>query len=85
MYAQIFATADGWCRAYPMEKKSHAHEGLSLLFQREGVPNTMNMNNAREQIMGTFRKKCRERPEFMSNKLNLTHHGQMQPKLQSES
>jgi hypothetical protein len=41
-YAQIFATADGWCRAYPMAKKSLAHEGLSLLlFQREGVPNAM--------------------------------------------
>lgn len=34
-YAQIFATADGWCRAFPMSKKSLAHEGLSLLFQRE--------------------------------------------------
>jgi Reverse transcriptase (RNA-dependent DNA polymerase) len=59
-YAQIFATADGWCRAYPMEKKSEAHEGLSLLFQREGVPNTMIMDNAREQTMGLFRRKCRE-------------------------
>ena len=59
-YAQIFATPDGWCRAFPMKKKSLAHEGLSLLFQREGVPNTMVMDNAREQIMGEFRKKCRE-------------------------
>ncbi|KAI2500399.1 Reverse transcriptase (RNA-dependent DNA polymerase) [Fragilaria crotonensis] len=59
-YAQIFATADGWCRAYPIEKKSQAHEGLSLLFQREGVPNTMIMDGAREQTMGLFRKKCRE-------------------------
>ena len=59
-YAQIFATADGWCRAYPMEKKSEAHEGLSLLFQREGVPNTIIMDNAREQTMGLFRKKCRD-------------------------
>ena len=59
-YAQIFATSDGWCRAYPMRKKSLAHEALSLLFQREGVPNTMIMDNAREQIMGDFRKKCRE-------------------------
>ncbi|KAI2495111.1 Reverse transcriptase (RNA-dependent DNA polymerase) [Fragilaria crotonensis] len=59
-YAQIFATADGWCRAYPMERKSEAHEGLSLLFQREGVPNTIIMDGAREQTMGIFRKKCRE-------------------------
>ncbi len=59
-YAQVFATSDGWCRAYPMSKKSLAHEGLSLLFQREGVPNVMVMDGAREQTMGLFRKKCRE-------------------------
>jgi hypothetical protein len=59
-YAQIFATADGWCRAYPMKVKSEAHEGLSLLFQREGVPSTMVMDGAQEQVQGTFRKKCRE-------------------------
>ncbi|KAI2504427.1 Reverse transcriptase (RNA-dependent DNA polymerase) [Fragilaria crotonensis] len=59
-YAQIFATPEGWCRAYPMNKKSLAHEGLSLLFQREGVPNTIIMDGAREQTMGLFRKKCRE-------------------------
>ena len=60
MYAQIFATSDGWCRAYPMRLKSEAHEGLSLLFQREGVPNVMIMDGALEQVRGTFRKKCRE-------------------------
>jgi hypothetical protein len=60
IYAQVFATSDGWCRAYPMQKKSQAHEGLSLLFQREGVPNMMVMDGAREQMMGEFRKKCRE-------------------------
>ena len=43
-----------------MEKKSEAHEGLSLFFQREGVPNTIIMDNAREQTMGLFRRKCRE-------------------------
>jgi hypothetical protein len=59
-YAQIFSTSDGWCRAYPMAKKSMAHEGLSLLFQRDGVPNTIIMDGAREQTMGEFRRKCRE-------------------------
>jgi hypothetical protein len=43
-----------------MAKKSEAHEGLSLLIQRKGVPNTMIMDNAHEQTMGLFRKKCRE-------------------------
>jgi hypothetical protein len=43
-----------------MKKKSEAHEALSLLFQREGVPNTMIMDGALEQLKGKFRKKCRE-------------------------
>lgn len=59
-YAQIFATPEGWCRAYPMRKKSYAHEGLSILFQREGVPNTLIMDNSKEQLLGEFRRKCRE-------------------------
>jgi hypothetical protein len=58
--AHIFATPDGWCRAFPMAKKSQAHEGLSLLLQREGAPNTMIMDGAKEQVMGMFRRKCRE-------------------------
>jgi Reverse transcriptase (RNA-dependent DNA polymerase) len=43
-----------------MKKKSEAHETLSLLFARDGVPSTMIMDGAREQVMGDFRKKCRE-------------------------
>jgi hypothetical protein len=43
-----------------MAKKSQAHEGLSLLLQREGAPNTMIMDGAKEQVMGMFRHKCRE-------------------------
>ena len=59
-FAQIFATAEWWCRAYPMEMKLEAHAGLSSLFEREGVPNTMIMDNAREQTMGLFCHKCCE-------------------------
>lgn len=59
--AQIFSTLEGWCRAYPMSTKSLAHKGLSLLFQRGGVPNTLIIDGAKEQIsMGLFRHKCRE-------------------------
>jgi hypothetical protein len=43
-----------------MKKKSEAHEALSLLLQREGVPNTMIMDGALEQQKGKFCKKCRE-------------------------
>ena len=58
--AQVFSTSSGWVHAYPMRKKLEAHEALSLLFQREGVPNTMIMDGALEQLKGKFRKKCQE-------------------------
>jgi hypothetical protein len=59
-YAQIFATRFGWYRAFPLKAKSEAHEAVSTLFARDGVPNVMVMDGAREQTMGDFRKKCRE-------------------------
>ena len=37
-YAQVFATAFGWCRIYPMRKKRDAHHGLSLMAAWYGVP-----------------------------------------------
>ena len=43
-----------------LEKEAHAHEALSLLFQREGVPTTMIMDGACAQVMGNFRKKLKE-------------------------
>ena len=58
--AQVFCSRNGWTRAYPLEKEAHAHEALSLLFQREGAPNTMIMDGARAQVMGDFRKKLKE-------------------------
>jgi hypothetical protein len=59
-YAQVFATRFGWVRVFPMKKKSQAHEALSLLVQRDGVPPVMIMDGAKEQIMGEFRRKARE-------------------------
>ena len=43
-----------------MAKKSDAHEALSLLFAQEGVPSTLVMDGAREQVMGEFRNKARQ-------------------------
>ena len=43
-----------------MAKKSDAHETLSLLFAQEGVPSTLVMDGAREQVMGEFRHKARQ-------------------------
>jgi hypothetical protein len=42
--AQIFCTNFGFVRAFPMKKEREAHEALSLLFHRDGVPNVMFMD-----------------------------------------
>jgi len=47
-------------RVFPIQKNSDAHEGLSLLAARDGIPLSIIMDNAREQTMGTFKKKVRE-------------------------
>jgi hypothetical protein len=59
-YAQIFATRFGWYRAFPLKAKSEAHEAVSTLFARDGVPNVMVMNGAKEQTLGDFCRKCHE-------------------------
>ena len=59
-YAQVFCTAEGWTRAFPMRTKSQAHVALLLLHKRDGVPNIMVMDGAREQVHGDFRRKNRE-------------------------
>jgi hypothetical protein len=59
-YAQVFATPFGWTWVHPMKKKSDAHDGLSLMFARDGVPNCLIMDNSKEQTLGEFRRKARE-------------------------
>ena len=60
-YAQVFATRFGWYRgAFPLKTKSEAHEAVSILFARDGVPNTIVMDGVKEQTLGDFRRKCRE-------------------------
>ena len=53
-YAQVFASRFGWVWVYPMRSKSEAHEGLSLLAQRDGVPPTIIIDGSKEQTMGEF-------------------------------
>jgi len=43
-----------------MRTKSQAHVALLLLHKRDGVPNIMVMDGAREQVHGDFRRKNRE-------------------------
>ena len=59
-YAQVFGTCFGWTRVYPMRNKSDAHEGLSLMAQRDGVPFAIVMDGSKEQTLGPFRRKAKE-------------------------
>jgi hypothetical protein len=58
--AQIFTTDFGFVRAFPMKKEKEAHEALSLLFHRDGVPNVMVMDGAKAKVEGEFRRKLRD-------------------------
>ena len=59
-YTQYFSMPFGWVRAFSMPKKSCAHDALSLLFKKDGVPSTMVMDGSKEQTLGSFRAKCRQ-------------------------
>jgi hypothetical protein len=59
-YAEVFATSFGWSRAFPMKLKSDAHEAVSLLFKRNGVPTPMIVDGSKEQTLGNFRRKVHE-------------------------
>ena len=43
-----------------MQLKSEAHETLSLMFKRDGVPPKIVVDNSKEQTLGKFKKKCKE-------------------------
>jgi hypothetical protein len=58
--AQVYSTSFGWARAHPMTRKGEAHETLSLLFHRDGVPPTMVLDGSKEQCNGDFKRKLRE-------------------------
>jgi hypothetical protein len=55
--AQIFCTDFGFVIAFPMKKESEAHEALSLLFDRDGLPNVMVIDGAKAQTGGQIRRK----------------------------
>ena len=59
-YAQAYCTSFGWTRVHPMKRKGDAHETLSLLFHRDGVPPVMIMDGSKEQTLGDFRRKLRQ-------------------------
>ena len=59
-YAELFTTNFGWTRAFTMERKSKAHEALSLIFQRDGVLPWMIVDGLKEKVEGDCSCKCKE-------------------------
>ncbi len=57
--AQVYSTSFGWARAHSMTRKGEAHETLSLLFHRDGVPPTIILDGLKEQCKGDFKRKLR--------------------------
>jgi hypothetical protein len=59
---QLFATDFGLCRACPLAHKRErdAHEALSLVFKRDGVPQKIVCDGTKETKNSTFHKKCKE-------------------------
>ena len=55
-YAQAYCTDFNWKRAYPMEKNSDTPKTLRKVFQDVGVPHTIVVDNAREQVQGEYKK-----------------------------
>ncbi len=58
--AQTYAMSFDWARAQPMKHKGDAHETLSLVFQRDGVPPTMVTNDSKDTTKGKFQRKLKE-------------------------
>jgi hypothetical protein len=58
--AQAYATSFGWSQAHPLTTNGDAHESLSLLFHRDGIPPTMILDGSKEQTLGNFKRKLRE-------------------------
>ena len=59
-YGQAYFTRYGWSRFQPMDKKSEAHDTLSLVFKQDGVPPNMIVENSREQSLGEFERNCKK-------------------------
>ena len=53
--AQVFASNFGWACSFPLRRKGKAHEALSLLFKRKGLPPEMILDGSREQIQPSTR------------------------------
>ena len=59
MRRYLSQSLDG-CVRFPWPKRGDAHEALSLLFQRYGVPPKMIVDGSKEQTLGNFKRKVAE-------------------------
>ena len=59
-YAQVYCTRSSWTLVILMQSKSDAHETLSMLSSRHGIPNIMIVDGAKEQVQGKFKRKARQ-------------------------
>jgi hypothetical protein len=55
--SQVLCNDFGFVRSFPKMVESEAHEALSLLFHRDGVPNVTVVDGAKDQTEGEFRSK----------------------------
>jgi hypothetical protein len=59
-YAQVFVVPPAWVEAFPMRRKSEAHEALPLLLHKYGAPIKMIMDDSKEQMFGEFDRKLKD-------------------------
>ena len=57
--AQIFCTDFEWCHAFPLPKKSQAHEALTIIHQHFGAPAKMIADNTPKLSEGKFARKSK--------------------------
>ena len=62
-----------------MTAKGDAHESLSLLIHRDGVPPTMIFDGSKEQTLSNFKRKS-ETQTAMVDRPNHTPRGNMPPR-----
>jgi hypothetical protein len=60
-----------------MKKEKEAHESLSLIFLRDGVPNVMVIDGAKAQVEGEFRRKLRDIVFHIKKTEQHTHSSKM--------
>jgi hypothetical protein len=59
--AQVFVIPElKWVSVMALRSKGDAHLALDHVFRTTGVPNTLICDGSKEQILGTFKQKCRD-------------------------